>query len=41
MSEVSVIISFSKAIEGYQTNNLCKYYIYYDKIKVVEVYQYQ
>jgi len=41
MSEVSVIISFSKAIEGYRTNNLRKYYVYYDKMKVIEGYQYQ
>ena len=38
MSEVSAIISFSKAIEGYRTNNLRKYYVYYDKMKVIEGY---
>ena len=41
MLEVIVIISFSKAIEGYRTNNLRKYYVYYDKMKVIKGYQYQ
>ncbi|RHZ83556.1 hypothetical protein Glove_91g113 [Diversispora epigaea] len=39
MSEVIVIISFSKVIEGYRTNNLRKYYVYYDKVKVIEGYR--
>ncbi|RHZ83558.1 hypothetical protein Glove_91g111 [Diversispora epigaea] len=38
MSEVIVIISFSKVIEGYWTNNFHKYYVYYDKVKVIEGY---
>ncbi|RHZ68682.1 hypothetical protein Glove_294g30 [Diversispora epigaea] len=38
-SEVIVIISFSKVIEGYRTNNLRKYYVYYDKVKVIEGYR--
>ncbi|RHZ68662.1 hypothetical protein Glove_294g4 [Diversispora epigaea] len=41
MLEVIVIISFSKVIEGYWTNNLRKYYVYYDKVKVIEGYRYQ
>ncbi|RHZ56115.1 hypothetical protein Glove_406g4 [Diversispora epigaea] len=28
-------------IEGYRTNNLRKYYVYYDKVKVIEGYRYQ
>ncbi|RHZ81980.1 hypothetical protein Glove_115g45 [Diversispora epigaea] len=32
---------FYKVIEGYRTNNLCKYYVYYDKVKVIEGYRYQ
>ncbi|RHZ74152.1 hypothetical protein Glove_227g114 [Diversispora epigaea] len=36
MSEVIVIILFSKVIEGYRINNLRKYYVYYDKVKVIE-----
>ncbi|RHZ67795.1 hypothetical protein Glove_299g113 [Diversispora epigaea] len=30
-----------RVIEGYRTNNLRKYYVYYDKVKVIEDYRYQ
>ncbi|RHZ79877.1 hypothetical protein Glove_140g165 [Diversispora epigaea] len=32
---------YEEVIEGYQTNNLHKYYVYYDKVKVIEGYRYQ
>ncbi|RHZ69491.1 hypothetical protein Glove_283g91 [Diversispora epigaea] len=40
ITKVIEIILFSKVIEGYQANNLRKYYVYYNKIKVIEGYQY-